>query len=214
MLAEAVAAMKAAGATIVDPVKMPSEGKAGNAEFEVLLYELKADLNRYLADLGPKAPVHTLKEVIEFNERHRDRVMPYFGQEIFLQSEAKGPLTDPAYKKALAACRRNFRTQGLDAMLAQHKLDALVTPTGGPAWLIDLVNGDTDTGSTSTLAAVAGYPSITVPAGFAFGLPLAVSFIGRAWSEGTLIKFAYAFETATKVRKAPRFLPTADLKTS
>ncbi|HEY2292865.1 MAG TPA: amidase [Thermoanaerobaculia bacterium] len=214
VLAQAVAAMKAAGATIVDPVKLPSEGKAGNAEFEVLLYELKADLNRYLADLGPKAPVHTLKEVIEFNERHRDRVMPYFGQELFLQAEAKGPLTDPAYKKALASCRRHFRTEGIDAMLAKHKLDALVTPTGGPAWLIDLVNGDTDTGSTSTLAAVAGYPSITVPAGFAFGLPLAVSFIGKAWSEPTLIKLAYAFEAATKVRKAPRFLATAELKAS
>ncbi len=212
VLAAAVAAMKAAGATIVDPVKMPSEWKAGNAEFEVLLYELKADLNRYLADLGPKAPVHTLKEVIELNERHRDRVMPYFGQEIFLQAEAKGPLTDPAYKKALAAGRRHFRTEGIDTMLAKHKLDAIVTPTGGPAWLIDLVNGDTDTGSTSTPAAVAGYPSITVPAGFAFGLPLAISFIGKAWSEPTLIKLAYAFEQATKVRKGPRFLATAELR--
>jgi amidase len=211
VLAKAVAAMKAAGATIVDPVKMPSEGKAGNLELEVLLYELKADLNRYLADLGPKAPIHTLKEAIEFNERHRDRVMPYFGQELFLQAEAKGPLTTPAYRKALTACRRYYRTEGLDPMLAHHRLDALVTPTGGPAWLIDLVNGDTDTGSTSSLAAIAGYPSITVPAGFAFGLPLAVSFIGRAWSEPTLIKFAYAFEQMTKVRKPPRFLATAEV---
>ncbi len=212
VLKEALAAMKAAGATIVDPVKMPSEGKSGNAEFEVLLYELKADLNRYLADLGPKAPVHTLQEVIEFNERHRDRVMPYFGQEIFLQAEAKGPLTDPAYKKALATCRHNYRAEGIDAMIAQHKLDALVAPTGGPAWLIDLVNGDSETGGSSSLAAVAGYPSITVPAGFVFGLPLGISFIGKAWSEPTLIKFAYAFETATKARKAPRFLATAELK--
>lgn len=211
VLAEALAAMKAAGATIVDPVKMPSEGKSGNAEFEVLLYEFKADLNRYLADLGPKAPIHTLKEAIDFNERHRDRVMPYFGQEIFLQAEAKGPLTDPAYKKALAACRHNYRTQGIDAMLAQHKLDALVAPTGGPAWLIDLVNGDSETGGSSSLAAVAGYPSITVPAGFAFGLPLGISFIGGAWSEPTLIKLAYAFEQTTKARKAPRFLATAEL---
>ncbi len=212
VLAEALAAMRAAGATIVDPVKMPSEGKSGNAEFEVLLYELKADLNRYLADLGPKAPVHTLQEVIDFNERHRDRVMPYFGQEIFLQAEAKGPLTDPAYKKALAACRHNYRTEGIDAMIARHKLDALVAPTGGPAWLIDLVNGDSETGGSSTLAAVAGYPSITVPAGFAFGLPLGISFIGKAWSEPALVRLAYAFETATKVRKAPRFLATAELK--
>jgi amidase len=211
VLAEALAAMKAAGATIVDPVKMPSEGKSGNAEFDVLLYELKADLNRYLADFGPKAPVHTLKEVIEFNERHRDRVMPYFGQEIFLQAEAKGPLTDAAYRKALATCRLHFRKEGIDAMLAQHKLDALVAPTGGPAWLIDLVNGDSETGGSSSLAAVAGYPSITVPAGFAFGLPLGISFIGAAWSEPTLIRLAYAFEAATKARKAPRFRPTAEL---
>jgi amidase len=212
MLAEALAAMKAAGATIVDPVKDLAEGKTGESEFAVLLYELKADLNRYLADLGPKAPVHTLKEVIEFNERHRDRVMPYFGQEIFLQAEAKGPLTDPAYKKALATCRLHSRKLGIDAMLAQHKLDALVAPTGGPAWLIDLVNGDSETGGSSSLAAVAGYPSITVPAGFVFGLPLGISFIGKAWSEGALIRLAYAFEQATKARKAPRLLPTAELK--
>jgi amidase len=211
VFAEALAAMKAAGATIVDPVKMLSEGKAGDNELQILLYELKADLNRYLADLGPKAPVHTLKEVIEFNERHRERVMPYFGQELFLQAEAKGPLTEPAYKKALAACRRYYRAEGLDAMLAKHKLDAIVAPTGGPPWLIDLVNGDSETGGTSTLAAVAGYASITVPAGFAFGLPLAISFIGRAWSEPTLIRLAYAFEAATKVRKPPRLRPTAEV---
>jgi amidase len=208
---EALAAMKAAGATIVDPVKLPSAGKSGNSEYEVLLYEFKADLNRYLAELGPKAPVHSLKEAIEFNERHHDRVMPYFGQEIFLQSEAKGPLTEPAYKKALAACRLYFRKEGIDAMLAQHKLDAIVAPTGGPAWLIDLVNGDSETGGSSSLAAVAGYPSITVPAGFTFGLPVGISFIGPAWSEGKLIRLAYAFEQQTKVRRPPRFLPTADL---
>jgi amidase len=214
ILVEALAAMKAAGATIVDPVAMPSEGKSGgsgNGEMQVLLYEFKADLNRYLAELGPRAPVHSLKEAIEFNERHRDRVMPYFGQEIFLEAEAKGPLTDPKYKKALAACRRAYRTEGLDAILARHKLDAVVALTGGPAWLIDLVNGDTDTGGSSSLAAVSGYPSLTVPAGFTFGLPIGLSFIGPAWSEGALIRLAYAFETATKVRKAPRFLATADL---
>ena len=178
ILAEALAAMRAAGATIVDPVKVPSEGKSGNGEYQVLLYEFKADLNRYLAELGPQAPVHTLKEAIEFNERHRDRVMPYFGQEIFLEAEAKGPLTEAAYKKALAACRLHSRQEGIDAVLARHKLDAVVAPTHGPAWLIDLVNGDSGSGGSSSLAAVSGYPSLTVPAGFVFGLPVGISFIG------------------------------------
>ncbi|HEY0510977.1 MAG TPA: amidase [Thermoanaerobaculia bacterium] len=209
LLAEALAAMKAAGSTIVDPVKIPPAGKSGDGEYQVLLYEFKADLNHYLAELGPQAPVHTLKEAIEFNERHRDRVMPYFGQEIFLQAERKGPLTEAAYKKALAACRS--RKVALDAVLAQHKLDALVAPTHGPAWLIDLVNGDSGGGGSSSLAAVSGYPSITVPAGFAFGLPMGISFIGAAWSEPVLIKLASGFEATMKVRKPPRFLPTADL---
>jgi amidase len=209
ILAEAVKAMKAAGATILDPVKLPPAGKSGDGEYQVLLYEFKADLNRYLAELGPRAPVHTLAEAIAFNERHRDRVMPYFGQEIFLQAEAKGPLTEAAYKKALAACRSC--REGLDAVLARHKLDALVAPTHGPAWLIDLVNGDAGSGGSSSLAAVSGYPSLTLPAGFAFGLPVGLSFIGAAWSEPTLIRLAYAFEQQTKVRKPPRFLPTAEL---
>jgi amidase len=211
VLAEAVAAMRAAGATVVEGVRMPSEGKAGNNEFQVLLYEFKADLNRYLAELGDRAPVRNLKEAIAFNEAHKDRVMPYFGQEIFLEAEAKGPLTEPAYRKALAACRKTSREQGIDAMLAAHRLDAVVAPTGGPAWLIDLVNGDSETGGSSSPAAVAGYPSITVPAGFACGLPVGISFFGHAWSEPQLIKLAYAFETATKARKPPRFQPTAEV---
>jgi amidase len=218
LLAEALAAMKTAGATIVDPVKMPSEGRAGgssgNSEYQVLLYDFKADLNRYLGELGPQAPIHNLKEAIDFNERHRDRVMPYFGQEIFLEAEAKGPLTEPKYKAALAACRRAYRQEGIDAILARHKLDAIVALTGGPAWLIDLVNGDAETGGSSSLAAISGYPSLTVPAGFVFGLPVGISFIGPAWSEPALIRLAFAFETATKVRKAPRFLATADLGAS
>jgi amidase len=213
ILAEALAAMKGAGATIVDPVKIPSVEKAGNSEYQVLLYDFKSDLDRYLAELGPQAPVHSLAEAIDFNERHRDRVMPYFGQEIFLEAQAKGPLTDPAYKKALAACRRAYRTEGLDAILTKHKLDAVVALTGGPAWLIDLVNGDNETGGSASLAAVSGYPSLTLPAGFAFGLPVGISFIGPAWSEPALIRLAYAFESATKVRKAPRFLATVELET-
>ncbi|HEV2854256.1 MAG TPA: amidase [Thermoanaerobaculia bacterium] len=211
VLEGAVAALKDRGAVVIDPVKIVINGDVDEHEYEVLLYEFKADLNRYLADLGEAAPVHSLKEAIDFNERHKDRVMPYFGQEIFLQAEAKGPLTEAAYKKALETSRRLARKEGLDMALAKDKLDALVAPTGAPAWLIDLVNGDSPGGGSSTLAAVSGYPSITVPAGYAFGLPVGLSFIGAPWSEPKLIKFAYAFEQATRVRKAPRFLPTAEV---
>ncbi len=211
VLAEAAAVLKNRGAVIVDPVKIVLNGDIGDSEYDVLLYEFKADLNRYLTELGKAAPVRSLKEAIEFNERHKDRVMPYFGQEIFHQAEEKGPLTEAAYKKALETCRRLSRKEGLDAALAANKLDALVAPAGGPAWLIDLVNGDSPTGGSSTLPAVSGYPNVTVPAGFAFGLPMGISFIGPAWSDAKLIKFAYAFEQATRARKAPRFLPTAEV---
>ncbi len=211
VLAEAVAVMKNRGATIVEGVKIPTAGKFGESEFEVLLYEFKTDLQRYLAELGPSAPIRSLQDAIEFNERHRDRVMPYFGQETFLESQKKGPLTDAAYKKALETCRNLSRKEGLDAVFAKHKLDALVAPSNGPAWLIDLVNGDSPTGGSSGFPAVSGYPNITVPMGYAFGLPLGISFMGPAWSEPTLIKLAYAFEQATLVRKPPRFLPTAEV---
>lgn len=211
VLADAIAAMKDRGATIVEGVEIPSAGKFGDSEYEVLLYEFKADLNRYLSNLGPGASIRSLQDAINFNERHRDRVMPYFGQEIFLQAQKKGPLSDAAYKKALEACRNLSRKEGLDAVFAKHKLDALVAPSNGPAWMIDLVNGDSPVGGSSSLAAVSGYPSITVPAGFAFGLPLGISFIGLAWSEPKLIKLAYAFEQVMRARKPPRLLPTAAL---
>lgn len=207
----ALEALKKAGAVLVDPADVETAGTFDEAELEVLLYEFKADLNRYLAELGPAAPARTLKDLIDWNEKHRDREMPWFGQEIFVMAEAKGPLDSPEYKKALATCRDLARGKGIDATLEKHRLDALVAPTSGPPWLIDLVNGDAYTGGSSTLAAVAGYPSVTVPAGYAFGLPVGISFFGAAWSEPTLIRLAFAFEQATKARRPPKLLPTADL---
>jgi amidase len=206
---DAIAAMKGAGAVIVDPANLTTKGKFDDAEFEVLLFEFKADLNAYLA--RSNSPRKTLASLIEFNTQNADREMPYFGQEIFEMAQKKGPLTDPKYRAALAKCRTMSRTQGIDALLAKRRLDAFVTPTGGPAWTIDLLNGDHFTGGSSTPAAVAGYPSITVPAGFIHGLPVGISFTAGAWSEPTLIRLAYAFEQATKVRRAPEFLPTATL---
>ncbi len=206
--------MKRQGAVIVDPANIPTLGKFDSSESEVLLYEFKADLNKYLAWLGPASPVHSLKDVIAFNDAHKDQELPYFGQELMLQAEKKGPLTDPKYKAALANDRRMSRALGIDAVMAKYTLDALVAPTGGPAWLIDLVNGDGGTSSAaapSTVAAVAGYPHITVPAGYVRGLPVGVSFFGRAWSEPTLIKLAYAYEQATKHRHPPTFAATAEM---
>ncbi|HEX7085655.1 MAG TPA: amidase family protein, partial [Vicinamibacterales bacterium] len=208
---EALEVLRQQGAVLVDPADIPTVSKIGDPEFEVLLYEFKADLNAYLARLGPTAPVRSLADAIRFNEVHRDREMPYFGQEIFEMAEKKGPLTEAAYTKALAECRRLSRTEGLDAVFAKHRLDALVMPTDSPAWVTDLVNGDHFLGGSSTIAAVSGYPHITVPGGFAFGLPVGISFIGPAWSEPTLFRLAYAFEQATKHRRAPRFARSAAL---
>jgi amidase len=204
--------MKREGAVLVDPVEMESIGKFDKSENEVLQYEFKADLNAYLAAAGSKAPVHSLKEIIEFNERNRDKEMPFFGQDIMVKSEAKGPLTDQAYLDALEKNHRLTRTEGIDAAMDKHQLDALLAPTAGPSWLTDHVTGDHDTGGSSSLAAVAGYPNINVPAGFIFDMPVGISFFGRAWSEPTLIKMAYAFEQATKLRKPPQFLATVAMK--
>jgi amidase len=204
--------LKAQGAVLVDPVEIPHMRDYGDQEFTVLLYELKADLNAYLAALGSATKMKTLADLIAFNDAHKDTEMPYFGQETFIQAQEKGPLTDDAYVEALAHCRRTSRAEGVDVAFAKDKLDALVAPTGGPAWLIDLVNGDCSTGGgNSSIAAVAGYPTITVPVGYSFGLPVGMSLIGKRWTETTLIKLAYAYEQAAKMRRAPRLLPTADL---
>ena len=200
--------MKSRGAIIVDPADLPSHEKSGGAEYQVLLYEFKADLNAYLARLGPGAPVHSLQEVIEFNEKHRDREMPWFGQDTMVQAQAKGPLTEQAYLDARATCLRCARDEGIDAVMNQHKLDALIAPTTGPAHVTDLAYGNRGIGDSTSPAAVAGYPSITVPAGFVRGLPVGLSFFGRAYSESTLLKLAFAFEQAIHARRPPQFLAT------
>jgi amidase len=208
LMERALGAMKQQGATIVDPADIETLGNFDKSELLVFLYELKADLNAYLARLGPSAPVHTLKDIIDFNDSNRQKEMPYFGQDLFLKAEAKGPLTENAYIDALEKNHRLARTEGIDATMEKYKLDAIVAPTGGPAWLTDLVNGDHFAGGSSNAAAVAGYPNINVTAGFISGLPVGISFFGRAWSEPTLIRLAFAFEQTVKARQAPRFLST------
>ena len=208
LVSDAIDAMKAQGAVIVDPANIETAGKFDDSELDVLLYELKADLNAYLAGLGPTAPVRTLQNIIDFNENHRGQEMPWFGQELFIQAQAKGPLTDKKYRDALAKDLRMSRTDGIDATMKKYKLDAIVAPTGSPAWVTDPVNGDHFTGASSTPAAVAGYPNINVPAGYSHDLPVGISFFGRAYSEPTLIKIAYAYEQATKHRRAPKLIPT------
>ncbi len=211
LMEQAIDVMKKQGATIVDPADVETLGKFDESELLLFMYELKADLNAYLARLGSSAPVRSLKDIIEFNDRNRSKEMPYFGQDLFVKAESKGPLTEKAYLDALAKNHQLARAEGIDAVMDKNHLDALVGPTGGPAWLTDLVNGDHSAGGSSNSAAVAGYPNINVTAGYISGLPVGISFFGRAWSEPALIKIAYSFEQATKARQAPRFLPTIGL---
>ena len=210
LMHNAIQAMKDLGAIIVDPTDLPNHEKYGDTEQEVLLYDFKHDINAYLGARHLEAK--SLADLIKINEKLKDTELQFFGQELFIQAQAKGPLTDKKYIDALARNHRMAGTEGIDAIMDKHKLDAIFAPTGGPAWTTDLVNGDHFSGGSSTPAAVAGYPAITLPAGYIRGLPVGLTLFGRAWSEPTLIKLAYSFEQATKVRRAPKFLLTAELK--
>jgi len=207
LIEAAIDTMKARGAVIVDPVEIPNVGRLDPCEIEVLLYEFKADLNAYLA-ARPGTGVRTLADLIAFNRQERGREMPFFGQDLFEDAEKKGPLTSAEYRTNLANCQRWAGPEGIDAAMDQHRLDALVAPVTSPAWPIDHPNGDHVSGASSTIAAVAGYPHVAVPAGEVSGLPVGISFFGRAWSEAMLIRLAYAFEQATHHRHVPRFVPT------
>ncbi len=208
-LSTCVDTLKKAGAEVIDPADLPTHGQIDAIETEVLLYEFKDGLNKYLARLPEGSPARTLQELIAFNERNRSREMPFFEQELFIQSEARGPLTDIKYFKAREDCVRLSRKEGIDAIITKYRLDAIVTLTSGPAWLTDTINGDHDTGGCTTPAAVAGYPHISVPAGFYRGLPMGLSFFGPAWSEPVLLKLAYGWEQATKARRKPDFAARA-----
>ncbi|HUP27236.1 MAG TPA: amidase [Chloroflexia bacterium] len=208
VMEDAIEAMRQAGAEIIDPAPLELPKEVGDGEMEVLLYEFKTNLNNYLAGRGDGCPVRTLAEVIAYNAAHPDKMMPYFGQELLIMAEAKGPLTEETYLQALQNNRRMAGEEGIDALLREHSLDAIVAPTGGPAWLIDYVSGDHHGGGSSSAAAVAGYPAITVPAGYVWGLPVGISFFAGAFSEATLLRVAYAFEQVTHARRTPTF-PTS-----
>ncbi len=203
LMERSIEALRELGATIVDPANIETAGQWRETEMEVLLYEFKHGLTSYLAALGDDAPVTSLQEIIAFNAAHADEVMPLFGQELLELAQTKGPLTDKCYTDTLKENHRLARTEGIDATLAKHTLDAIIAPTGGPAWLIDTVHGDYGISGCSSPAAVAGYPHVTVPAGYVADLPIGLSFVGRAWDDAKLIRFAYAFEFETQARRPP-----------
>jgi amidase len=211
LMAAAIEAIKQAGAIVIDPAEVATSSQLGAGEIIVLLFELKAGLNQYLAERAMKDGPRTLADVIKFNEANRATEMPYFGQDHFIEAEAKGPLTTKVYLDALAKNQRLAREQGIDAVAKKLKLDAFIAPSRTPAWLTDLVNGDSSSHSCSGLPAVAGYPHITLPMGYIHGLPVGISFFGTAWSEPKLISLAYAFEQLTKFRRPPKFPGTVDL---
>lgn len=212
IIEQCIELMREQGAVIVDPADIQTKDDIGEHEYEVLLYEFKSDLNGYLSRLSPNSPIHSLKDVIEFNERERERVMPFFGQERMEAAEDKGTLEDQAYQEAVKMSRLLAGREGIDAVAAEHQLDAIVAPSGGPAWMTDLVNGDHHSGSSSRPAAAAGYPNITVPAGFIHGLPVGISFFSGAFQEPVLLKLAYAFEQTSQIRRPPEFLPTVKVE--
>jgi amidase len=211
LMTDAIDAMKREGATIVDPADIATGSQLDAAELQVLLFEFKAGLNKYLTGRGTQPGARTLAELIKFNDDNRAKEMPYFGQELFHQAQEKGDLTTKAYLDARNKNHRLSRALGIDAVMQKFRLDAFIAPTGGPPWTTDVVNGDHFTGGFSTLSAVAGYPHITVPAGYVQGLPVGISFFGAAYSEPRLITLAYSFEQATRLRRPPKFLPHAEL---
>jgi amidase len=211
-LTELVAALRAAGAVVVDPLDLPVMKKLSEPEDAVLHYEFKDGINAWFTSLGPDAPVKSLAELIAFNEAHRAQEMPFFAQEELIAAQARGPLTEPAYLDALALSRKLARAEGIDAAMDANRLDALVALSSGPAWLIDSVNGDHFTGDSTSLAAVAGYPSVTVPVGQVFGLPVGLSFFGRAWSDARLLALAADFEAHAQSRREPKFLPHVEVR--
>ncbi|MFX1569848.1 MAG: amidase [Promethearchaeota archaeon] len=211
LMEKAIKKMKELGATIIDPTNITIVNDLNEPEYEVLLYDFKHDMNEFLRSNVPDDFPQTLNELIQYNNQFKDKIMPYFGQEIFKMSEEKGPLSSEEYKAALEKCQRLSRDEGVDKIIQENQLDAIIAPSGGPAWIIDYVNGDHSTGGSSSPSAVSGYSNITVPAGYVFGLPIGISFIGGLFQEPILLKLAYAFEQATKVRQPPKFLKTINI---